>query len=980
MADNQEKLQGLCQLGYIDFTKSPLKYGGAWAQTDHVNTSEKNIPTQFKQGSEFTHSTNLSQLRQANGGYIPRVNHGIGAPRCTFVYGGIQPGISFPGANYIKGPTSSYAPAYSNDPGLATTTATGLPQSSAGFNFNVPAYSLGDEPTIPVNKLGSQYGQEITPSTLTTYNIWELQNLTYKSMNTGNRIPKFKIKKDYGYEIDCTADPYSASDPYQGPFMYQYFDNNTVRSCVVSRDNHPAYVRRIFPLAQDLLYEKDCSVFYPSTDVQAQKISLTPKYGNCSFHLNFLHNETNNHTSQSNNPIITIRWGNASSTSETPFNTISDFLLYIQPTSSPLLCYWHPQEKNWVQIQLNGPTLSEGEINVYVHFVGPIMLIGFTQDPQDWNVFNPVPDKIQQEQHWYPYINEKAEIAMIINNMTTHFQYSPLTFNNFNLDQQYLSKLWNRNLYWNRYKVSYPFTDYNKAKADFQENAHLSDVLQFDAKKPKANDLDNSFGPSYYADWRTNWQDDSMGYKKQLELEQWSNTTTSTDKNGQEISTSTPMYYVSWQTSVEGPLFLMTQEEPGNKIAEATPEINSNALWDLSPYLTGWSVEYKGQGRFCGFIRGQAEVTLKDLILTEDGRDALALIEENVLLVTLGAGYDNVPKRFFQGLIQSSKTVYTGTGSTTTLICEDVGYKILNETPPPSTYIFMCSRFMDVIKVCVDECGFTNKYTIDMAPFSNSNDNDRWTRNLKLRIGPAMFLTSSVIGPNFSMTPSDKSIFETALKPVLDSIFDKTITASMYWDFNKEQLVLTARRSQSDIIKLYGENAIDMPLPTDRHGVIIDNYEINTDNTTLYAGYYFHSRSPVRKLIENLKRPENLQATPPEKGGKLQKYPWVGFKKMYEENLESKFIQTQSALDFWASAYETNYLLIPYNNITTKVHITEPLKHWAQFSIATFTGKTNGDPNLTDAYGYGMVNYNFDKSENTLTADIKGENFLRVQG
>ena len=100
----------------------------------------------------------------------------------------------------------------------------------------------------------------------------------------------------------------------------------------------------------------------------------------------------------------------------------------------------HPIKKEYIPIHLKGPSLSDGEINVYVHFVGPIMLVGFNEDPLDWNVFSAVQDDNQSEQYLYPYIDVDASIALLINNMTTHFQYSPLAFNNFNKDSEYIDK------------------------------------------------------------------------------------------------------------------------------------------------------------------------------------------------------------------------------------------------------------------------------------------------------------------------------------------------------------------------------------------------------------------------------------------------------------------------------------------------------------------------------------------------------------
>ena len=996
MSDKQEKLQGECLLGYVDFSKSLNTYEGSWSHVTPVEKKEKNIPSQYYQSKDFSSSSNLSRVRQSNGGYLPKVNTGIGAPKCTFIEGGIVPGLASPFAKYIIGPPKSnlYNPVFGEGGLEMGDTLVSSVSSADNVSDFKDGINLADTPTIPVNGLGSQYNKTgVTIPSLNTYNIWRLYNLNMPGKNPGGS-DTYKLVKNRGYVFNDNN-----TSSYNGPWMYQHFNNDTVYACVVAPEGHPAFVGRIFPTSSDTLYETGCTLYYPNPPENSGKQPQSPRVlktkkpelnpnlelnasrGNCGFHMHLLHDEINEHTSLSNNALIMIHFRSSDEKlAEANSMHVNDFLLYIFPNEPPRLYYKDPcQKKNTNQkdkykvIQLNGPTLRDQRtINVYVHFAGSVMLIGFEEDPAEWNVFAPIEDIYNENQYYYPYLDAGAKVSMMISNMTLHFQYSPIAFNNFNLDHDYTAQDNGdpNDNYYSRLKtemtVDNTGTDLNYI---LQKNAYLNNSIT------TITDKEHVSPPTYYADWRSN------DYQKQLSFSQITmlNQTVFNNKTGQyDFNQSVKEYFIEWQTSIEGPVFLQIADTP-DKTQKPAPTIIEN-IKDLSPYLSGWKVKYSGIGKLRGFIQGTATVILKDLILSEEGPDILNTLEENTMLITLSAGYGE-SKRYFQGIIKNSVTEYNSTGSTTTLTCLDLAHTVLTQTKIRGVYVFTFSRFMDVLRICCEIVGFPKDtgYFITENPFSSSSDaksvekNAFWNETLKFRIGAGLQLYSSVISDYLSVQPLGKGVLEDAIMPVLDSMWNKSLMPTMYWDYKDHRIVITVRQSQVDEIYFYG-SFINDKLPDTRDRVIVDNYSITTDNDTLYSGSLFYAIGILRPII--MTQPDTFESVEPTDITNVQpKIGWVGFNKIWVEDLSPSFIQTQTQLKAQADIRKTNRLQVVHSKISFKLHITQPLNHWASFIITTFSQKTTN--NATNPYGYTNVTYDYDKENNLLTADVEGENFPR---
>jgi len=78
-----------------------------------------------------------------------------------------------------------------------------------------------------------------------------------------------------------------------------------------------------------------------------------------------------------------------------------------------------------------GPVFDNkvSSFDLFVHFLGPNMLVGFTSDTQTWNTIIPS----QGKQIWCP---PDTEITIYASDCNVKFRYSALIFNNFANDSQ----------------------------------------------------------------------------------------------------------------------------------------------------------------------------------------------------------------------------------------------------------------------------------------------------------------------------------------------------------------------------------------------------------------------------------------------------------------------------------------------------------------------------------------------------------------
>lgn len=954
------ELRGLCWLGYTNFTKVK-SYSGSYPINEAVLSPTSNIPASAYASGQFKKSSKLRSVLQANNALIPKVNTGIGAPRCTFVYGGISPDKTPFFANYIKGPNANYGPF--NWSGALT----GVASPNANTTNDTTQYTnTGESPIIPVRSLPAKYGNE-APPILTTYNIWELENTKNLVSNHG-----VKFKENLGYVYDDLKD-------YSGPYLTQQFDNDTVYAKVDAPPGHPAHVMRRYPMSQDLMYEKEAKLYYPDGRTP-DSIGLEQSGMNCGFHVSVRYNLIDDVYDDAANLVLI--WG----TCYAQKYTVSKFMLFMSAHGKPRLQYLNPITQNeWIVYPIEGPVLTTGELNIFVHFAGPLMLLGFDDDPQNWNVINAIreqdiyPSSIAgDDTMFYPELPPESPISMWFNNMHALFQYSPIAFDNYNLDQVWqnsadriqdgdpTASVNTKSLY----RLSH-LTDNNDkgitiANTDFQKHMFLN--------KNYTNietDETSKLGPTFYADWRSlnnqssTAQSGNSKANSQLEIV---NATVVGNKTSKEVP------FVRWNTTVEGPILLQVSDSLSDDKPEQAKDMYF--LANLTNYMTAWTATYTPELENRSFLKGEATVRLHNLGLTEEGRNILAALEEHVLTITLGGGYIDDPRVFFQGYVEDIQTVYEKGGATTTLRCVDIGYKVLSETKAIHPYTFACCRFKDIIQLCVEEAGLFNHYSLIESPYSSSDDlNKTWDTILKRRVARGFYYTSSSLTQQLSVNVADEPFYESVFTPVLTSVLDKGIFPIMYWNPEKEQLVFTTKQSECDELIFLGttENGEDIPLPDNRHGVIIDKYTITTKNNNLVHGALFRSKSDIGTVLSYSPKIEKFIQPPILGEEPTNSFGWVGFYKLHYEDIAEQWKVTMEEVKNYGDAYVENYLKSTYNNLDCDVYVTEPLSPWAQFAVKTFNSVA-----VTDKYFYKSIHYTFEKDTNLITANIVGENIPKL--
>jgi hypothetical protein len=587
-------------------------------------------------------------------------------------------------------------------------------------------------------------------------------------------------------------------------------------------------------------------------------------------------------------------------------------------------------------------------------------MIGFTEDPQHWDVFGPVSAVDNPDNHYFPQLPPESKISIIFENITTHFQYSPIAFDNYNASQP-------TDLMANRYKVGLQIETENEF-AELKNN--LKKYAYLNKNKTDHDGLeDYHIAPTYYADWR------------------------SEPANQMELIHRPSGYYVKWDTTIEGPAFLSISDIPGEKKpSDAIRAINPKSqiiqtiptYGDVTEYLTKWTVTYDTAFDNHSFLRGTATVTLENLALTPNGRKILSSLEEHVLLVTLGANCidssditntTNVPatRTFFQGYVLTSSTTYSKSGSTTTLNCSDIASRLFDDCVANDAFIFVGCRYRNCVQTAAQLVGLTKHFTCDLTPFNDGGANNRWGYAVNARIARGLYLSSSAINEVLSVSISDPELMNSLVKKVMESINNINTFPVLYWNPEEERLILTAK--QSDISGKYEELSFlgegnDIPIPNDKHGIIVENYTIESNNQMLSDAYVFWT-----KLIDgptNITSANDPSFPPslPDPENPPRQRPWVGFPKTFAKCFVDQFKQTQFEAEFYAHVYDETFLRTCYQNIRFKVYVTRPLRPWSMFKIKTLSAKGN---NVTDPYFYKQLIYSFDKKTNIITADITGE-------
>lgn len=848
----------------------------------------------------------FSKITPMLNGHIPPVNTQIGAPKCTFSYGAIVPGEAHPVYNLLKGPTEGYAPNFLTD---------------IKYNNNENYQVQNPESSVPFMPF-STYNSFGAAKVLTTYNIWALVD------DKGNLLKTDSVKYQ-GQESNLNSDPVLETK------------TNPVGEAAITLNSPKgkATIKRIFPLSKDVVYDEESALYVTKSiqDANGNTTSslvqqkVTERGGeNNSFHLslktNFLPNNQNGKQSK---VVITVGY---------PSKKYNNFayqfqLQYGKPIEIYLLT---PGGQKLKQSFNNAPSSDGSTLDLYMHFLKDITLLGFNPDPNTWDSIFPLSqqknlDSVKNK--FIHYLPSDATINIECSYASCEIQYSALAFNNY--DSR---------------------SDDSRPHITFTHDTNTP-TFELDAYNGYKNIKDN--GVSHYLDSRSG--------KSQVEF----------------VNTYVNNGYgqIRYNSVIGGPLLTKIENKlsdskgkpsyqlaPDNSLLLPIGGQDPNKLpaYDISEYIDSWEVNYNQNES--NLIFSDATVRLKnfDAGYSQDtkynGMNILSLIEKNLIVIELSAGYNDELNIFFQGFILSTSTERSASGSNTTFNCSDVGKVVLENTKFQNYVLFAGSKIKYAIFRCFEHSGF--------HPYLRLYENPGYLKS---------------INANMSYTQLDQQqVAATQGEPIISKLtefLDKYMTKQiempfLRFDYSKQVFEIDWRYASKyrDEIKLFGIDLTDSNTRDaffkenleDWHGLLSGPFTVSTQNGNFfksfevrgfgYEGYSFANESFSQKSGKDaiISGDYNVQG-------------FVGFDKKFYETLGKAFPDRLSVETWLRNKIEI--LKKPVYSVQFSCYVKRPLNSHGSFVIKSMM-KDNA--RATDAYLYTSIRYSCEKKNNLIIATVTG--------
>lgn len=891
-----------------------------------VNRNFKQSSYVTLSGKKYNKSNSLFKLIPSlNNGHIPPINPSIGSPRCTFAFGSIVPGEKHPIWDLLTGPKLDDKQPYQYNPNFVGNEIK-ISQSGTGASVVNTAKRIDKTtPVIPYSSL-NYFGAK---NVLNTYNIWalcdeKLNLLTYDCQKYGNQI------------IDYKKYP-------NAPKLETKGDINGESSIYFASPKSVSYIYRVFPLIFDTVFEKDAYVYaaknYFENGKQAGSIRYVKKVveqpnRNQSFHLT-IYPSFDNNTQSGQQSQITVRIGYVGTSNQVAYQlniTQDQSKFYVINPKNEFL------EQNF-NVEL---TMSDAKqkIDLYMHFLEDIVLVGFNPDPSTWNNISPIAiNKYTTNDHYIHGLYSDATIAIECAYASCNIQYGPLCFNNFNTDEN---------------------------------TTVIEPYVIFSTKTPYASYILSPY--TGYKQISTNGvsnYNDARGDLHQVDF----------IGVAQAENSDQSFAQVKFNSVIGGPIFTKIENSlNSNDDVKYTLANNNNLLYpiasgkkdsfkplyanDISEYLTEWTITYDHNKS--NLIFSTAEVTFKNLDAASsmfneryNGMNILSLIEKNMIVLELSAGYGDELNVFFQGFIKNTRTTRSASESVTVFNCEDVGKTILSTTVFKNFVLFAGAKIKYSIQRCFEHSGFY--------------------RYFKLRDNPG-YNKSIYAHMSFNQI-EQKQVQCTEGEPVIDKLaifLDDYMTKQsempyLRFDYNTQFFEMDWRYDPKyqDVLKLFGvdvasrEKAFDENL-TDWHGLLSGPFTISTDNGKFYKyievrGFGYEGFIPAtftQNQDNGFKRILD---------GDFSVNGYVGYEKSFYKSLGSLFPDSLS-VKTWLNKFRDIHLK-PLYSLSFNCYITRPLNVHGSFLVkSVWENKTR----QTDAYLYSNVTYKCDKANNLLTATVTG--------
>ena len=978
-------------------------------QNDPSNTLSA---TFYEQIERNKYSPNIGTLSTGAGGLIPKLNLLIGAPAATFAEGAIAPGLPHPILNLLKGGvTSEYSPeiTYTVKQGSTTNTPRASQAVIASGTGVTAAYPPGSFPFVPMSKVGPF-------SSLTersTYNIWTQRNvdqtkLTYL-LNTG--VTNYKAAGGVSVSTNVTQNGAKVTVHAQRT------------SCIL---------RRIFPIADDFIYDNSegkSTLYYPKVNgIINSPEEIKAKGGpNCGFwmHLDITNPSRFVTTDSPDASQVLIYWGYKN---ELPAKRrITEFVIVFTANQAPSLRYKRPGTQsnntiqsilnNWGRVDLKGPTFgSSDKVDIFVHYAGSNMYIGFNPDVSTWNVFEPIKvDQLTEESSddaiYEPYAPEKSIIEIYFKNIASSFTYSPICFNNFNAD--YISAT--NNDARNRIVINF-----NVPEKEYLTGSCSPTQLKqgfITKRKPIYTDIlgtGESDSPTFYGDWRRRNASDSDYFETPEFSYEENNVVTdnSTPDNKRTLVTG----QINYETTIEGPVFFYFRNFP----EAAQRDLITRPIWgnysDISSYLTSArvSVNYNRENRNNSYRTSTATLIFANLTNDLIGIQILNAIQENTLVFTLKAGYDSKLNTFFQGIGRNVSVNRTPDGFTINVDCQDLGDALLSDIRfnTTSSYSMNNRNLKRMLEESFYFAGLINVY--EPRPEKTDGTYDALYKNFFNKVIGALGANFPTSLARDVITVDKSKVIKDVVKTVLNLMLytpgdpfsrDQGLPV-LYWNPEKHRYVLTLRSDEpQDSLFFAGDNSDPSGIiqlansnPDREHGIVeSQGWTESTRISNLHSKVIFttklHDLSIFYKESSSKSINNALSSTSLEKLNQFVRNPntnsdigsyqsqpvlgYVGYHKEYLAIDESTNLFQNEAIAREQFYFREKFARETYTAIKLNVFVTKPLNASGTFVIKSFEG---GSENQTGSYIYANVDYNFDIDNNIIRASIDGERFPDIIG
>jgi hypothetical protein len=959
------------------------------------NNPTSNLSTNYENYVNSAFSKNFKTISRGPGGTIPRLNLTIGAPKATFAEGSIKLNEPHPVYNLLKAAEKSkfdLSKVYrypSDSKSLPTGQYSGISYGQP-YDNKFDYFNMGSAGYIPLSKEIS-VEQEVRE----TYNIW-------KQITSNDLSKKFLIglgvtnyESIGGVHIETPSGP-----PIPG--------------IVINAANTACLIERVFPISDDLLYQEPNIYFTKSGGGLIQKKVMAKGGANCGFWLKF----------QNLSEFSIYRSGNVSKKSSLRFafgnfnktysDKISQFAVIISDNYS-ILNFLNPRTSKWTTINLsNKANISSGSIDIFVHFAGPNMYIGFDKEITLWNVIDPIALD-DTDARFIPYIDHESIIQVYVENFNCIFNYCPICFDAFDQemiidslqDSSYTNKSGNASI-----NISFDASSNDSVALDSCVESEVNErflkkkyntSLNYDLTKKDEN------LPTFYSDWRRinkgerSDQLDEASYLanpelKYFEISKKSNLDKPDDPRTQFRGV------VRYETTIEGPVFFYARNFKEDDVLPKEKMVQE--IWgnysDISKYFASAKITEQFIFDNKSYKKTQATIDLINMTNDQIGRQVLNAIQENILTITLKCGFDNDDKKiYFQGFITNVTVNRSSDNFTITLKCLDLGTFLLENirfnllNPNPLGFRTLGKLLEDTFELGgllkfykprpkQDTFGFDVLY------------NEYFNRFLGLQNTQTALLTATL---SASM---EKSIFNVIEQIIpfwtFGSDSNQTFIDSLpifRWDPDSETFILALRKDeQPETIWLVGKPGDEQFLANSNkdtvtqkqtmHGVAIGDraWTEETDVSNLHSEVVmpyrkwdgllsversnpnFISRAVSLNSFNELK---NLIKDDPKS---QQNLGYVGFNKISYQNLsENSNFSTNKLIKrkLFQEEYSSRYTL---QSLTLNVYVTKPLKSHYKFTVDSF--EDSGVIDYSGEYIFESVEYDINAESNLIKAKIEG--------